>query len=139
MKSRLILIFLFVFLLAFAISNVKAGAEDTPISQSKQQKLEEINKKLAESKKKLLETKKKEAMALSQLVLTKTKLKQTERNLNRANQKISLNQAQIGKLSTDLKETYDILQVKSVALKKRLIEVYKNSSVNYLELLLSAT
>lgn len=101
-------------------------------------KLRQVTKQLKESKTKLIETKKKEQEALTQLVFTKTKLHQAEENLHRANKKILVNQQQIGKLSSDLKITYENLQVKSAKLKNRLVEVYKSSSVNYLELLLSS-
>ncbi|MBI5078463.1 peptidoglycan DD-metalloendopeptidase family protein [Candidatus Saganbacteria bacterium] len=131
MKLR---VFLCIFLLTIGIPQ-KSFAAPT----DEQQKLLEIQKKLEESKKKLDETKQKEQQALSKLVVTKKKLVVTQKNLNQANTKIMLNQGQIQKLSVDIKETSETLDTKARILSSRVKEIYKNSSVNYLELLFSST
>ena len=104
-----------------------------------QEKLKEIQKKLEISKKKLEETKKNEQNALAKLVVTKTKLAQAQTSLSKANKRIVVNQEQIQKLVSELRSTYENLNIKSKTLSNRLAEVYKNSSVNYLELLFSST
>lgn len=121
-----------VFVFTLSVPAVAAETED-------HNKLQEIQKKLEESKKKLIETKQKEEQALSELVVAKDKLKKATKNLNRVNNKIVENQAQIQEMVTELKETHEDLTKKSVVLRNRLREVYKSSTVNYLELLLFST
>lgn len=122
------------FLLIILLS---AGAFSEVVDE--QTKLKEIQEKLEASRRKLLETKKKEGQALSQLAVTKKKLTQTEQDLNRLNRRISVNQEQIFKLASDLKVTHENLNSKAAAFRSRIKEVYKNSSVNYLELLFSSS
>jgi len=106
---------------------------------AEQQKLEKINKELQEKQKKLTETRAKERAALSKFVVTKKQLAKTRENLNLANNKIVKNQKKLNKLASDIEATRDTIDIKSKKLKKRIVEVYKSSSVNYLEMLFSAT
>ncbi|MBI5701094.1 peptidoglycan DD-metalloendopeptidase family protein [Candidatus Saganbacteria bacterium] len=137
MKSRIYILSL-IFVLAISTAAFSKTGGVPGVALSEQEKLEEIQKKLELSKQKLVETKKKEEQALFKLVVTKKKLNIAEKSLKKANTKITLNQEQIQKLAVDLKTTNDHLLVKSAQLKNRLREIYKNSSVNYLELLFSS-
>lgn len=101
-------------------------------------RLREIQAKLERSKKSLTETKQKEQNAFSRLVVTQKKLKKTQGELDLANFKIGVNQEKITKLSTEIKQTNSALEIKSLMFKNRLREIYKNSSVNYLELVFSS-
>jgi murein DD-endopeptidase MepM/ murein hydrolase activator NlpD len=103
-----------------------------------QKRLKEIQEQLEKSKKVLLETKKKESETLSKLVVTKGELKQASRDLTRAKKKIEYNEGQIKELTVELSDAEQEMVDKSKLLKKRVREVYKNSTVNYLEMLLSA-
>ncbi len=120
------------------ILGVCAFAEDVQ-PMAEEQKLKEIQEKLQTSKKQLNEIKKKEVAALSKLVVTKKKLQQTQKNLNRVNKKIVVNQEELKKLASDLVATHEKLTLKASVFKKRIREVYKSSTVNYLELLFSST
>jgi murein DD-endopeptidase MepM/ murein hydrolase activator NlpD len=104
---------------------------------TEQQKLKEIQDQLEAQKRKLVETKKKEQESLSKLVEIKGELKKTTRDLNRAKTKITENVTQINELSSDINEARETLGQKSEKLKKRVREVYKSSTVNYLDLLFS--
>ncbi|OGC07343.1 hypothetical protein A2526_02625 [candidate division WOR-1 bacterium RIFOXYD2_FULL_36_8] len=131
----LVLIFSFV---VPSFSESEVNLTSTSEKTIKEKKLEEINRKLKEKQEKLEETRKKEQNALYNLVVTKKKLDRTKQNLKRANEKISLNKQKLDKLVSDLETTRQDLEIKRIRFKKRIVEVYKNSSVNYLELLFSA-
>jgi murein DD-endopeptidase MepM/ murein hydrolase activator NlpD len=103
-----------------------------------QQRLKQIQEQLEASKQKLLETKKKEQETLSRLVVIKKDLSQTSWSLNRARERIVVNEGQIRVLQSEIKEAIETLEEKSARLRKRIREVYKASAVNYLDLLFSA-
>lgn len=125
--------FEFFFLLILLISLAWA---ETALDE--QARLKAIQEQLEAQKKKLIETKKKESAALSKLVVVKQELKQTTRDLTRAKQRIVFNEGQLVELSSEIKDTQLTLNEKSARFKKRIREVFKNSKVNYLDLLLSA-
>jgi len=125
--------FAFFFLLFLIISMVWA---ETALEE--QARLKAIQEQLEAQKQKLVETKKKESEALSKLVVIKQELKVTTRDLTRAKQRIVINEGQLVELSSEIKDTQLTLSEKSARFKKRIREVYKNSTVNYLDLLLSA-
>lgn len=130
-------VFFLLFLLAATIgASAAVPAHDELLEQKK---LRELQEKISANKKKLLETKIKEQNALSKLVVTKKELVQTTRDLRRANTRIAINEGEISKLTSNINVTKQRLGVRGEALKKRLREIYKNSSVNYLELLFSSS
>lgn len=129
--ARALLIF---FILFFCFSPPLLAEEP---SQEKA-RLQQIEKELQEKKEKLLQTKQKEQQSLSQLVEIKKELKKAKRQLTMANQKITVNQEQIKSLRSEIKETDFILKQKEDKLSRRIREIFKNDSVNYLDLIFGA-
>jgi murein DD-endopeptidase MepM/ murein hydrolase activator NlpD len=130
-KMKRFFAFFFLLFLIFSLVWAETALEE-------QARLKAIQEQLEAQKKKLVETKKKESEALSKLVVIKQELKVTTRDLTRAKQRIVINEGQLVELSSEIKDTQLTLSEKSARFKKRIREVYKNSTVNYLELLLSA-
>lgn len=127
--------FFLIFFLVLCFFPTIIYADDVVQEKSKLQK---IQNELKEKKAKLEVTKAKEQESLSQLVEIKGKLKQAKRQLSRATNKISSNEQTLGQLRTEIKETDLVLKQKSQKLFYRIREIYKNSSVNYLDLIFTA-
>ncbi|MFC1496053.1 murein hydrolase activator EnvC family protein [Candidatus Margulisiibacteriota bacterium] len=123
-----------ILLILFISASIASAAK----IDSEKAKLKKIKDELAQKKVQLLETKKKEQKALSQLVLIKDRLKKTKRQLTKAKTRIAVNENQMGRLRVEIKETEFLLQQKNSKLKHRIREIYKNSSVNYLDLIFGA-
>lgn len=140
MKLRNLIFLLILLTISFtAVTIAQKTPDNSQDELIEQKKLRELQEKISANKKKLQETKIKEQNALSKLVVTKSQLKQTTRDLYRANTKIAINEGEISKLTSNINVTKQRLDVRGDALKKRLREIYKNSSVNYLELLFSSS
>ncbi len=120
---------LVILLLLFSISKSEVLDE--------QQRLQQIQDQLAAQKMKLHETRLKEQESLSKLVLIKTELGKTTRDLTRAKTKIVENVGQINDLASQIDAARETLKQKSNKLNKRVREIYKSSAVNYLDLLFS--
>ncbi|PIS31647.1 hypothetical protein COT42_00555 [Candidatus Saganbacteria bacterium CG08_land_8_20_14_0_20_45_16] len=103
-----------------------------------EQRLKEIEKELAQNKQKLEKAKKEEQAVLGRLVVIKTELTKTKTNLNLTQNKITVNEKKIGTLASEIRELEQALSTKQSRLRQRLVEVYKNSSLNYFQLLLTA-
>jgi len=103
-----------------------------------EEKLQNIRKQLQESKKKLKKTKKEEAAVLGRLVVINKELKRTQRTLSQAKNKINTNKKQVGVLQGEVRQETTELEAKEKKLKNRLREVYKNSGLNYFEVIFSA-
>ncbi len=129
--KRFLLILLLVFVLLPTVTFAESAANERA-------RLQKIQKELKDKKVKLQATKKKEQKSLSQLVEIKGKLKQAKRQLNRATNKISSNEQSLRSLRTELKETDLVLKQKTAKLFHRIREIYKNSSVNYLDLIFTS-
>ncbi len=115
-----------------------AAASTAAGSLEEQAKLEKIQKEITESREKLKETRVKQQEVLGKLVVIKQELKQANTRLNRAKEKIQSNESKIGELTDQMRRHEEDLMVKSTILEKRVREIYKNSSVNYLELLFAS-
>ncbi|MBI5399976.1 peptidoglycan DD-metalloendopeptidase family protein [Candidatus Saganbacteria bacterium] len=121
-----------IFLLIF-ISAAAAAAE-----LPEEQKLQEINQKLKQSKQMLLKTREEEQAVMGRLVVINKELKATSNNLQKAQTKIKINEGEISTLAVELNETQQDLNQKENKLRQRIREIYKNSGINYLQLLLGA-
>lgn len=117
-----------------------AAAAANPVSTpaAEQDKLQKIQLEITESREKLKETRVKQQEVLGKLVVIKQELKQANSKLNRAKDKIQVNESKIGQLTDQLRRHEEDLQMKSTGLEKRIREIYKNSSVNYLDLLFAS-
>lgn len=111
----------------------------TPVfGLSPEQELQKTQKELSENKKQLNKIKKEEQAVLGRLVVINKELKQTKQTLSRAQSKIKTNEGQIKVLSSELNENQSDLKSKESEFRKRVEEVYKGSSLSYLDLLFSA-
>ena len=131
MKRVLALIFL---LALFSISFSETAAPPDPGNEERL-KLQQIQEQLESQKKKLQETRQQEQESLLKLVGIKTELKNTTRDLDRAQSRISENLGEIDELGSEIDEAKETVAQKSVKLRKRIREVYKSSAVNYLDML----
>jgi murein DD-endopeptidase MepM/ murein hydrolase activator NlpD len=105
---------------------------------SEEQKLEQINQQLKERKLRLEKTRQEEAQVLSRLAVINKELARTKSNLQQANKKIQVNESQIGNLTEELSQSVSDLRQKETKLQKRIKEVYKSSSVSYLQLVFTS-
>jgi peptidoglycan hydrolase CwlO-like protein len=112
-----------------------AGAEGTAADQ---ETLQDVQQKLEEKKKVLQEAKLKEQESLKKLVVITSQLKNTEKALRSAHQKLAVNESQLRQLSKEIVDTEADLTKKAKTLKARIREIYKGSHVNYLELVFSS-
>lgn len=127
---RLASIFLLaVFGLSLLIANPCFAAE------TEEQKLKQIQQEIEANREKLLKTKQEEQAVLGRLAEINKELTKTKSSLDLAQNKVRLNESQIGYLSTELKQSQKELSTKEEKLRARLREVYKNSGVNYVDLL----
>ncbi|OGC03517.1 hypothetical protein A2276_01220 [candidate division WOR-1 bacterium RIFOXYA12_FULL_43_27] len=130
--------FLYPLILLLLLSPPALAQKEAKEVLPEQLKLQKIEQELQEKKSKLIETKKQEQQSLFQLFQIKTNLKQAKQKLNNANRKITVNEVQITKLRVEINEAAVLLQQKEAKLRRRVREIFKNSSVNYLDLLFSS-
>ncbi len=105
---------------------------------SEEQKLQVIKEQIKASKQQLEKTRAEEQAVLGRLAVITKELKRTRNNLYLAHSRINENESQIGDLTSELSKIERALKNKEEDLKKRVREVYKSSSLNYLELLLAS-
>lgn len=124
--------------LSLVVFSAGALAEPPAKDLSPEKKLKEIKEELKESKEQLQKTRREEQAVLGRLAVIGRELKQTNQTLNRAQKKIRTNETQVGMLKTEVNQRWGDLQDKEKKLKNRIKEIYKSSSLNYLELLITS-
>jgi murein DD-endopeptidase MepM/ murein hydrolase activator NlpD len=128
--------FVMFFLLLFLSSLLLAEAPQEQVSAEK--KLQIIQTELKKNQQELLKTRKEEQEVLGRLVVINKELKKTKETLSRAQKKIQVNEVQVGALSTELSLRENDLARKEDKFKRRIVEMYKSSGLNYLELLVAS-
>lgn len=120
--------------LLFFLLLISSGA----FAETAAEKLERINAQLVKEKQELQKTKQRQKESLTRLYQIRSTLDRTRAQLQTAHSKIGENESKISDLTSEIKDTNLELLYKGTKLKKRINEIYKNSSVNYLDMLLSA-
>ena len=100
-----------------------------------QAKLKLIQTELKASQEKLQQTRQQQAEVFGKLVVINQQLKQANRTLSKAKDKIQENESKIGELIFEQRKTEDDLSKKAGRLELRVREAYKNGGLNYLDLL----
>lgn len=126
---------LFLLLLSAAKGETKDPKDEL---SRKQQELNRIYQELLLNKKRLESTREKEKNVKERLVIINRELNKTKGQLGRAQSEIKKNESRIGFLKYSLEDAKKRLGERSALLRSRIREIYKNGSINYLDMLLSS-
>jgi len=108
------------------------------IEQDKK-KLEEVNKKIQETVKNIKENESQQKSVNERLKELENQIRSLEGEINNIEKEISALKKQLEITTNDLKIAEEKIQNKNEILNSRLRVMYKNSSIDYLEVLLAAT
>ncbi|HHY14312.1 MAG TPA: peptidoglycan DD-metalloendopeptidase family protein [Thermoanaerobacterales bacterium] len=133
-RKSIITLFIVIVLLFSGVVNTAGSSQLDELRQEHKN----LNSKILEQQKKVNEAKKREKTATNELQLIERELELTELELEQVTQKLLAAETQVRKIRAELEEAEEEVEEQEETLKVRVVGMYKNGPVDYLEVILDS-